>query len=261
MNIPIYNQIGKGYNTTRCADPYLTSRIIAQLQPRVGKTYLDIGCGTGNYLQALTQKGFTFYGVEPSDTMIDIAKEKCPETTFIKGYAEDIPFEDGFFDGGMALFTVHHWSNQQQGLNELARVMKPDGRVVFLSFTGEQMDGYWLAHYFPQMIKKSGELIPSQERKFEMLYEAGFSKVETEKYFIQPDLQDHFLYADKYKPEQYLNPEIRKGTSGFSAFANQEEVAQGLKQLEADIISGKINEIMSAYENDMGDYLFYTAVK
>ena len=92
-----------------------------------------------------------------------------------------------------------------------------------------------------------------------MLLRAGFSSVSTEKYFVHDDLQDHFLMSSKYKPERYLIPEMRNNTSAFTVFADQDEVNAGLKALEADINSGKINEIIQSHENELGDYLFFIA--
>ncbi len=262
MSEPIYNNIGIGYNDNRVADPYIAKRIMEQLQPTADGFYLDIGCGTANYTHHIAQKGFTFHGVDPSDIMLDIAKTKDIGGTFTKATAEQIPFDDSFFDGAIAMLTLHHWKNKQQGLNELYRVLKPNSKLVFFSFTAEQMEGYWLKHYFPEMIKRSGALIiPDEKTMFAMLTEAGFKNINTEKYFVQPDLQDHFLYSYKFQPEQYLNAEVRKGSSGFTNCCTPEELKKGLKLLEADITSGNINNIIRSYDNDNGDYLFYNAIK
>ena len=78
---------------------------------------------------------------------------------------------------------------------------------------------------------------------------------------MQPDLQDHFLYSNKFRPEQYLRPEVRNGASSFIIYSEPEEVASGLVLLETDIASGKINEVIKQYENDLGDYLFLVATK
>lgn len=261
MSEPIYNTIGVGYNDNRAADPYIAERVIAQLQATKEGRYLDVGCGTANYTQYFANKGFIFYGIEPSDIMLQIARTKNIGGTITKATAEQIPFEDNFFDGVTAMVTLHHWKDQQQGMNEIFRVLKPKGKVVFFSFTAEQMEGYWLTHYFPEMTKRSYALIPNEPTMFTMLAKAGFSQILTEKYFVQPDIKDHFLYAHKFRPEKYLDPEVRKGSSGFTSCLTPEEVDTGVKMLEHDIASGKINDIIKSYDNDMGDYLFYSAVK
>ncbi len=261
MSTPIYNTIGKAYNTTRCADPYIAERIYELLAPTSDGLYLDIGCGTANYLAALADRGIRFYGVDPSETMLEQTKAKGLDATFIHARAESLPINNEFFDGAMALFTLHHWSDKLAGLREVNRTLKPGARMVFLTFTAEQMKGYWLNEYFPVMMKRSWELVPELPGMEELLNESGFRIVATENYFVQDNLQDHFLYSNKRRPEQYLRPEIRQNASSFSAFCEPEELRTGLAALERDIATGKINDIMKEYENDRGDYLFIVAEK
>jgi ubiquinone/menaquinone biosynthesis C-methylase UbiE len=260
MNNAIYDKVGMGYNTTRRADPYIAGRLYEMLAPIAGGLYADIGCGTGNYLHALSGKGLTFYGIDPSETMLSEARVKNPDTTFIQAKAESIPVEDHFFDGALACFTLHHWSSMLQGLTEVSRILKPGGTLVILSWTPEQILNYWLNHYFSRMMQASSVAPPLSEMEA-ILNASGFTLSVTEKYFVQPDLQDHFLYSNKFRPEQYLKPEIRNGASSFTVFAEPEEVEAGLILLEQDIASGKINEVMQQYENDFGDYMFLIAEK
>jgi len=261
MEAPIYDTIGKGYNTTRRADPYLADRMYQLLQPIPGGLYLDAGCGTANYLTALAGKGLKFYGIDPSETMLTEARKKDNGATFIQTRAENIPLPGAMFHGALAIFTLHHWENWVKGLTEVNRVLKPGAKLVILSFTPLQMKGYWLNHYFPQMMKRSWELVPETEDMEEILHKSGFRLAGTEKYFVQNDLQDHFLYSNKHRPAQYLRPEVRNGASSFTAFSTPEEVAAGLAALETDIKEGKIENIINSYENNNGDYLFYIAEK
>lgn len=260
MNTPIYDKVGIGYNTTRRADPYIASRLYELLAPKEGCMYADIGCGTGNYLHALTQKGLHFYGIDPSERMLAEARSHNPDTTFIYAKAEDIPLEDNFFSGAMACFTLHHWTDMLQGLTEVNRILKPGAKLVILSWTPEQILNYWLNHYFPRMMQASCVTPPLREMEA-VLNASGFNLAATEKYFVQPDLQDHFLYSNKFRPEQYLKPEIRNGASSFTVYADPAEVEAGLIVLEQDIASGRINEVMKQYENDLGDYMFIVAEK
>jgi ubiquinone/menaquinone biosynthesis C-methylase UbiE len=71
-----YDEIGLNYNQTRKADPYLTSKFFQHLNPSEDKLYLDIGCGTGNYTNELSNLGFKFIGIDPSVEMLDNAKKK-----------------------------------------------------------------------------------------------------------------------------------------------------------------------------------------
>jgi len=256
-----YNTIGKGYNLTRGADPYLVSQLLHFLQPQTGKPYLDIGCGTGNYTIALSNLGINFTGVEPSEIMLEAARSAGKHVNWLAGTAEQIPAKDGSFNGVMATLTIHHWKNIGLAFKEIYRVTETNGKFVLFTATPKQMQGYWLNHYFPNMLQSSINQMPGLESIETELANAGFKKITTEKYFIKEDLQDYFLYAGKLNPMLYLDEKMRAGISSFVALANSEEVAAGISELKADIDSGKFENIKAEYENEIGDYLFVVAEK
>ncbi len=256
-----YDKIGKNYNRTRKADLYLTERLFHHLNPQKTGKYLDIGCGTGNYTIALSQKGIDFIGVEPSDKMLNKARAKNNRIEWKSGKAENIPLENETIDGVLVSLTIHHWTDLNKSFNEINRVLKMNGRFVLFTSTSEQMYGYWLNRYFPKMLKDSIEQMPKFAVIEENLMKNGFEIIETEKYFVRDDLEDLFLYAGKHDPQMYLNEQFRQGISSFSDLANLDEVESGLKKLAEDIEIGKIDEIIDEFENELGDYLFVIAKK
>ncbi|WP_046743133.1 class I SAM-dependent methyltransferase [Kordia zhangzhouensis] len=256
-----YDHIGKGYNMTRKADPFLLERLHYHLNPRQHGFYLDIGCGTGNYTAHLHNKETKFIGIDPSKEMLSVAKQNAPEIHWKLGSAENIPLNDTHVEGVIGTLTLHHWNDLEKGFAELYRVMKPYANVVFFTSTPKQMKGYWLNHYFPKMLEASIEQMPSLKNITEAMKAAGFTDLFTERYFIQPDLKDQFLYVGKHNPEMYLDENVRKGISSFVNLANQEEVQKGLEKLTQDIASGEIQRVIKDYENRHGDYLFLLSQK
>lgn len=251
-----YDKIGTGYNQTRKADPYLAGRLKSLLTPSQNGHYLDIGCGTGNYTRAIAKGDFRFIGVEPSTEMLDKARASESQITWQLGTAEDTKLEPESVDGILTTFTLHHWSDLNKGFAEMHRVLKPGGSMVILTSAPEQTAGYWLAEYFPKMIADSVEWLPSLESIITAAKSAGFESYSTEIYDVKPDLQDLFLYAGKHNPSLYLSPEVRSGISSFAVLSNAKEVEQGLKRLENDIESGRIEQVIASFEHDKGDYLF-----
>ncbi len=63
---------------------------------------------------------------------------------------ERLPFDDRAFDAAMATVTVHQWADVEAGLREFRRVAA--GPVVILTFNGEELNRWWLADYFPELI-------------------------------------------------------------------------------------------------------------
>src|SRR5690606_5752067 len=125
------------------------------------------------------------FGIEPSDIMIEKARNNNFNIRFIQASAEKIPLPDTYVHGAIATLTLHHWENLQKGINEIYRILKKGCNFVILSFTPEQMLSYWLHHYFPKMIESSMKTIPAYKTMESMLQIAGFKTVSTEKYFVQ----------------------------------------------------------------------------
>lgn len=256
-----YDTIGNNYDQTRKADSYLTGRLHYHLNPNTNGLYLDIGCGTGNYTDALQKKGYKFIGIDPSKKMLEKAKFRNQEISWRVGTAECSGLETGSIDGIIASLTIHHWPDLKKGAAELFRILKDKGRIVIFTSTPKQMEGYWLNRYFPKMMSDSIAQMPSYTQVQEAMISSGFELHKTEKYVVRPDLQDKFLYCGKQNAEMYFDDDVRHGISSFSSLANQAEVEKGLADLRKDLDTGKHTQIRASYENDLGDYLYIIGKK
>lgn len=256
-----YNEIGINYNQTRKADPHLTMQLLKHLNPSKNALYLDIGCGTGNYTNALQDKGFQFIGVDPSIEMLKKAQSQNATVQWNIGSAEKTGLTQHSVHGIIGTLTIHHWTNLTRAFSELNYILKPNGKIILFTSTPQQMKGYWLNHYFPKMLEDSIIQMPSLETLEQAMTSARLKITTTETYNIKPDLQDQFLYCGKHNPKLYFDESIRHGISSFSALANKEEVETGLFSLRTDIDHGKIDEIIKSYNNDFGDYLYIVAEK
>lgn len=256
-----YDHIGINYNRTRSADPYLLGRLKRHLNLHPERRYLEIGCGTGNYTRALASEESSFIGMDPSQRMLDQALQYQSSVDWRLGVAEDTGLPSNYVDGVFAFLTVHHWTHLQQGIKEMARILRPKCRFVIFTATPLQMQGYWLNHYFPEMMKKSMIQMPSWESLEQGISRAGLHILHKEKYFVRPDLQDYFLYSGKSRPELYLDKTIRQGISSFADLAIAKEISSGLSRLQLDLRNNKLEEIIKGYENEDGDYLFMVLEK
>ena len=226
-----------------------------------GAHVLEVGSGTGNYTVELARKGLVLIGVEPSRSMLVIAKSKSNDITWLEGMAESIPLENELVDGVILMLTIHHWDDLLAGFKEVMRVLKPGGRVVLFTSLPEQTASYWLKHYFPVMTRDSAEFMPTEDSILNAIESAGLRLNKKEKYEVRPDLKDLFFYSGKHRPTLYLDPEIRKGISSFSLVAHKDEVDRGLQALSGDIESGAIEAIIESHNHDLGDYIFFIAEK
>src|SRR5579864_8909698 len=127
--MPLYDAIGRTYDTTRKADPDVTRCLARHLNLRAGANYLDVGCGTGNYTVALQRLGARMFGLELTSTMLAKARSKSDRVRWVQGNAESLPFRDRHFDGAIATVTIHHWKSLRPSFDEVFRVID-SGRLV-----------------------------------------------------------------------------------------------------------------------------------
>lgn len=100
---------------------------------------LDLGCGGGRTTIPLYKLGYDIYGLDISVPLIRNLQKKIPKTNAIIGDATLLPFKDKSFD--MVFFShnsidyLYPYSNRQQGISEISRVLKNNGLFIFSSHT------------------------------------------------------------------------------------------------------------------------------
>jgi SAM-dependent methyltransferase len=95
-----------------------------------GDRVLDVGCGLGTLAAAAAARGARATGVDLAEGMVEAARRRHPELELVLGDVEDLPFADGAFDACTAAFVVNHLVEPERGAAELARVLRPGGRVA-----------------------------------------------------------------------------------------------------------------------------------
>ena len=98
---------------------------------------LDIGCGNGRHAEVLTERATRVLGVDASRELLREARTRAAERGFdvglVAGDASRLPIRDGAIDLAVYVATIHHLPTREariQSLNELARVLAPDGRAL-----------------------------------------------------------------------------------------------------------------------------------
>jgi ubiquinone/menaquinone biosynthesis C-methylase UbiE len=125
---------------------------------------LDLGAGTGRFTPALAQAfGGPVYGVEPSRRMRDIAGQAAahPAVTYLAGSGEQLPLADGSCDVVLMYLVFHHLRDPAAAAAEIARVLRPGGRVLIRSTFADRMPDLWWHRFFPRAIEIEKDLFPT----------------------------------------------------------------------------------------------------
>jgi len=128
-----YNSISQGYDELHGEEQLKKLNIIKQnININPDAKLLDVGCGSG-----ISTEFFYFIddktGIDPSEELIKIAKQKNPKTKYIVGKAESLPFKNREFDFVLSLTAIQNFDDAEKGLREIKRVGK-DSAVFALSF-------------------------------------------------------------------------------------------------------------------------------
>lgn len=129
--------------------------LVSHLELQPGQLVLNLGCGTGSdsvYISdKISKKGY-IVNLDLTLNLLRIAKDKLGDKTnmeFVRGNASYLPFADNTFDSVFHFGGINMFSEKKKAIEEMTRVVKPDGRVVF----GDESAAPWLKN------KKFGKII------------------------------------------------------------------------------------------------------
>lgn len=191
----MFNRIAKTYDVLNDCISFGMHRLwkrraCQQLQLKPGDHVLDVCTGTGDligYLLPLVGKTGAVTGLDFSEEMLNVARERFPENTsnnihLQQGDALALPFEDNTFDGAMISFGLRNVTDIPGAIREMTRVVKPSGWVVNLDTCPQpKLPGYWL--YFKHIMPRIGKLI-CQDKGAESAY--SYLSASTQN-FLSPD--------------------------------------------------------------------------
>lgn len=218
-----YDRIGATYRRTRRPDPRIASQVHAALAAT--GTVVNVGAGTGSYEPAQTVAA-----IEPS--MVMIAQRAAESAPCVQAVAEALPLRDKCVDAAMAMLTVHHWGDLAAGIGELRRVSRH--RIVVFTWDQAVISDFWLLReYLPVAARVNEALSVPIERLVELLGGAQVHAVP-----VPHDCIDGFGAAYWRRPQAYLDPTVRAGIS-MLAYADDEDLADGLARLAGDLRSGE----------------------
>jgi ubiquinone/menaquinone biosynthesis C-methylase UbiE len=137
--VPIDDVAARGFEagaaSYEAARPGYPDEAVAVLRDAVGvgpgAAVLDLAAGTGKLTRRLVDLGAEVTAVEPVTAMRRQLERVLPEVVAVDGTAEEIPADDGSFDV-VVVAQAFHWFDAAAALTEIARVLRPGGRLAIL---------------------------------------------------------------------------------------------------------------------------------
>jgi ubiquinone/menaquinone biosynthesis C-methylase UbiE len=186
---------------------------------------LDLGSGTGRFAPALADafRG-PVYGVEPSQKMRAVAEESAahPAVTYLEGRAERIPLPAASIDLVLMYLSFHHVQDREAAAADIARVLRPGGRLLLRSTFCDRMPDLEWMRYFPRARDIEMQMFPSSDeviRLFATVRLAPVALVPIEER-LAPSLTE---YAERLR---------LRALSTFEHMS-EEEIAEGFARMDA----------------------------
>ncbi len=188
---------------------------------------LDLGCGTGRFTPALADMfGGPVYGVEPSARMRAVAQQSArhPDVTYLGGAAERIPLADDSCDLVLMYLVLHHVQDRPAAAAEIARVLRPQGRLLVRNTFADRVPDLLWHRYFPSARTVETRLFPTTAEVLEVFADAGLQYVALD--------QVRHRFADSLR--EYA---ARLRLRAFSVFEylSEQEIERGFAALDTDV--------------------------
>ena len=143
---------GLGAITSRPADALLDLARVGE-----GSSVLDVATGPGYLAGRAASRGAAVVGVDFSDEMLALAASLHPSVAFRQADAGALPFSDGEFDAVVSAFLMPHVADLPAVCTELARVVRPGGRVALVTWDPEPES---FTRFLFETIAESGAVAP-----------------------------------------------------------------------------------------------------
>jgi len=272
-----YTETSKAYDGTRaplglnivCGSFAMMDKALHEVE------LLDIGCGTGTFLDAVKDKVAKVSGLEYNDGMIAQCRARVGESpklgVLVQGSADLLPFSDASFDACTINQVIHHFPSDGnyafalQSFKETYRVLKPGGMLVISTSTPEQQrDAFWWLSLFPRSSTAVCKRFPPLDVLQAHLEEAGFDFNADS---VAVPLLRSLMHQDRYLEHGVKGafmPEYRAGDSSWSMTENFGELADGLEKLQKMTDAGIADAWLAEREllrKSMGQATFVTVMK
>ena len=192
-----YNDYAVKYAHTRWAVPWVLEPLLREVEYLTeNSTVIEIGCGTGNYIIALSNEipDRNYCGFDLSEEMLKVARSRSSAVEFIHGDAEvQFPFTSAHGELAFLVDVIHYIVNLNYFFSEAARILKPEGHLFIVTDSVDNIRNRSLTKYFPEILDIELDRYPSLTLLHQNAEQAGLELLGEELIEGTIDLDDAFI--------------------------------------------------------------------
>ena len=210
--------------------------IIEKIQLNKYTDVLEIGCGTGYWLENISrlEEFVKLCGIDLSIGMLEFAQNKKIKSNLINADAMLPPFKNNSFDFIFCVNVIHYFRNLKELTVLIFDLLKPGG--IFVIFANDPFDheySWYVYEYYEKLLTMDKERFPEPSILKQILLDAGFSNVTRREILeINESYKNEDVFQDKF---------IRKDGTSQLASLTDEEYINGIEKMKSDILSATQN--------------------
>ena len=230
-----YDPIAESYNRR-----YVENRlpgVEAALQTFVtelnASRVLEVGCGTGRWLQGLLGYGANLFGLDFSRGMLRQARATSREFQLAHGRAEQLPYTPGSFELIYCVNALHHFSWPQAFIEQAWQILAPGGVLVIIGQVPQDRRNRWYVYdYFTGTYQRDIERFPSWGQVLEWCIPLGFELITWHP--VQ------WIHDSKQGTAVLEDPFLEKNATSQLALLSEAEYQAGLERIQAALQTAKV---------------------
>lgn len=222
------NEYNQRYQTIPV--PERSDTLLDLVQQVNAQRILEVGSGTGYWLNFLSPHVGHVYGLDYSRGMLHQAKNQPGKLDLSQGNAVHLPFQDDTFDLIYNVDAIHHFTDKRAYVAEAFRALRPGGMLAVIGHDPHNPENSWYVYdYFEAVYLTDLQRYPSRSAILEWMKTAGFMELATQT--IERITETHI--GNRVLRDPYL----KKNSSSQLALLNEKTYLAGINKIRTALAS------------------------
>ena len=240
-----YNQIANTYHARYTGSKLdgIDSALMELAGRNSAKSILEVGCGTGYWIESLRAKTFAkVFGLDASTGMLGKAAQRLGHEGLVLAAANRLPFRERSFELLFCVNALHHFDDPADFLMQAARLLIPGGVFAIIGIDPRTVHRYHY-EYFEGALELDLKRYPSYGQIIDGLGRAGFANVELR--IVDP--YDTYFTGKEIYQDSFLD----KPSNSLLALLSDETYTKGLQKIEEAIAANPMVQFHSKVDFGM----------
>jgi len=247
-----YDKIASDYNQRYpTAQKWERGQALLELAKQVqAKTILEVGSGTGYWLNLLHQVTDGLYGLDYSMGMIGQAKQQPATLYLAQGTGTQLPYQSGTFDLIYCVDAIHHFGDHRAFIQEAYRLLKPNGALAIIGHDPHSADrsSWYIYDYFDAVYDTDLRRYPAGAALIPWMEEEGFRDISS---------QTVEEIRNFHEGETVLkDPFIKHNATSQLALLNEETYHDGMERIYAALENAKTKSERIIFRSEINVKMF-----